>query len=85
MTSVDDRQPRVLIVGGPDVDARIELMQALGREFCMAAAGSSSSIAGRFLYQFGITAAAAVMALPFENFTPGRSLNVYVLPSFDFV
>ena len=28
---------------------------------------------------------AAVIGLPFENFTPLRSLKVYVLPSFDFV
>src|SRR5438067_12745060 len=28
---------------------------------------------------------ADVIALPFENLTPLRSLNVYVFPSFDFV
>jgi glycosyltransferase involved in cell wall biosynthesis len=41
-------QPRVLIVGGPDVDARIELMRALGDEFCMTAAGSAPGLAERF-------------------------------------
>jgi glycosyltransferase involved in cell wall biosynthesis len=47
-TSFGDGRPRVLIVGGPDVDARIDLMQALGAGFCMAAAGSSSGIRARF-------------------------------------
>ena len=41
-------KPTVLIVGGPDVDARIELMQALKDEFSLAAAGSSPQLSQRF-------------------------------------
>jgi glycosyltransferase involved in cell wall biosynthesis len=41
-------KPTILIVGGPDVDARIELMQALRDEFSMAAAGSSPQLRQRF-------------------------------------
>ena len=41
-------RPKVLIVGGPDVDARIELMHALDGDFEMTAAGSSARLAERF-------------------------------------
>ncbi len=41
-------KPRVLIVAGPDVDARIELMKLLSSEFTMEAAGSSAEIAPKF-------------------------------------
>ncbi len=41
-------KPRVLIVAGPDVDARIELMKLLSSEFAMEAAGSSKEIAAKF-------------------------------------
>ena len=40
--------PRVLIVGGEDVDARIELMQTLSDEFTIAAAGTIPALAERF-------------------------------------
>lgn len=41
-------KPIVLLVGGPDVDARIDLMQALRNEFRMWAAGSSPHLAPHF-------------------------------------
>ena len=41
-------RPRVLFVGGPDVDARIELMQELEEDFCLCAAGTVSSLQGTF-------------------------------------
>lgn len=40
--------PTVLIVGGPDVDARIELMSRLRPEFNCIAAGSAPDLAQRF-------------------------------------
>jgi len=40
--------PKALLVGGPDVDARIKLMQVLSAEFDFAVAGSSHSLRSRF-------------------------------------
>lgn len=39
---------RVVIVGGPDVDLRIELMQALGRDFTLCALGTQPALGERF-------------------------------------
>src|SRR5438067_739477 len=47
-TSERGTRPKVLIVGGPDVDARIELMHALDGDFEMRAAGSSARLTERF-------------------------------------
>jgi glycosyltransferase involved in cell wall biosynthesis len=41
-------RPTVLIVGGPDVDARLELMERLRPEFECAAAGSAPELGPRF-------------------------------------
>jgi glycosyltransferase involved in cell wall biosynthesis len=40
--------PKVLIVGGPDVDARLDLMRALADEFAPAAAGNAPGLAPAF-------------------------------------
>lgn len=40
--------PRVLLVGGPDVDARLELMRRLSPEFGLAAAGTSDRLQHHF-------------------------------------
>lgn len=40
--------PRVLLVGGPDVDARLELMQRLAGSFSMGALGSLPTLSSRF-------------------------------------
>src|SRR5690348_18085418 len=40
--------PKVLIVGGPDVDARIELMRALAGEYALAAAGTAPGLRPAF-------------------------------------
>jgi lipopolysaccharide/colanic/teichoic acid biosynthesis glycosyltransferase/glycosyltransferase involved in cell wall biosynthesis len=40
--------PRVLIIGGPDVDARLDLMRALADEYAPAAAGSDPSLGPTF-------------------------------------
>ena len=40
--------PRVLIVGGPDVDARLELMHSLSDRFEISALGSLSSLRDKF-------------------------------------
>ena len=40
--------PKVLIVGGPDVDARLELMRALAGEYALAAAGTAPGLAPAF-------------------------------------
>jgi glycosyltransferase involved in cell wall biosynthesis len=42
------RSPRVLLIGGPDVDARLDLMRALAGEFTMAAAGSNPALGPAF-------------------------------------
>lgn len=42
------RQPRVLLVGGNDVDARLALMGQLREEFDLGAVGSEPALAGRF-------------------------------------
>ena len=47
-TSLSSPCPRVLLIGGEDVDARIELMQSLADEFMLAAAGTSRALAERF-------------------------------------
>lgn len=41
-------RPRVLLIGGPDVHHRLELMDALAGDFECAAAGSDPALAGRF-------------------------------------
>jgi len=41
-------RPRVVLVGGPDVDHRLALMDALSGEFELAAVGSSPELAPRF-------------------------------------
>ena len=38
---------KALLLGGPDVDTRIELMQVLSSEFTFAVAGSSLSLRSR--------------------------------------
>ena len=40
--------PKVLLVGGPDVDARLDLMQCLRSEFDLSVAGSSPKLQGKF-------------------------------------
>ena len=47
-TNLSSCSPRVLLIGGEDVDARIELMQSLADEFTLAAAGTSRALAERF-------------------------------------
>lgn len=41
-------RPKVLIVGGVDVDKRLDLMLALSAEFSVSAAGSNSGLGSRF-------------------------------------
>lgn len=41
--------PKVVLVGGPDVDSRLELMRCLSTAFNMSALGSQSSLHARFL------------------------------------
>lgn len=41
-------RPRVLLVGGPDVDARLDLMRALAPSYDLAAAGTDPALAARF-------------------------------------
>jgi glycosyltransferase involved in cell wall biosynthesis len=41
-------RPRVCLVGGPDVDARLGLMVALGERFEVSAAGTEPALAARF-------------------------------------
>ena len=43
-----DHRPKVMLVGGPDVNARVELMQELDSSFSLMAAGSSREVAGEF-------------------------------------
>lgn len=40
--------PRVLLVGGPDVDARLDLMRCLADTFSVGALGSQPALSGRF-------------------------------------
>jgi glycosyltransferase involved in cell wall biosynthesis len=40
--------PKVLIIGGPDVDARLDLMRALAGEFAPAAAGTAPALGPAF-------------------------------------
>lgn len=40
--------PRILLIGGPDVDTRIELMRLLGDKYQVQAAGSNVEIAKKF-------------------------------------
>ncbi len=44
----EESKPRVLIVGGEDVDARIELMHRLRRDFHLGAAGTCRALEKRF-------------------------------------
>lgn len=49
--------PKVLFVGGPDVDARLELMHCLRNEFDLGGLGSTSKLQGKFQTEgFGYTA-----------------------------
>ena len=41
-------QPRVMLVGGPDVDSRIDLMRRLSRHFDLAAVGSDTTRRAQF-------------------------------------
>jgi glycosyltransferase involved in cell wall biosynthesis len=41
-------KPRVCLVGGPDVDARLELMRVLSRDFDLYAAGTDARLAAPF-------------------------------------
>lgn len=41
-------KPRVCLVGGPDVDARLELMRVLSRDFDLYAAGTDARLAAAF-------------------------------------
>jgi glycosyltransferase involved in cell wall biosynthesis len=43
-----NKKTRIAIVGGPDVDARIQLMRTLRSDFDFVAIGSSPHLAGRF-------------------------------------
>jgi glycosyltransferase involved in cell wall biosynthesis len=47
-TRLPSSSARVLLIGGDDVDARIELMQSLSDEFMLAAAGTSRALGQRF-------------------------------------
>ena len=58
-------RPSVLLVGGPDVDARIELMQHLRAEFDISAAGSSEAIRAAF----------AAADLPYYSYPLTRRAN----------
>jgi glycosyltransferase involved in cell wall biosynthesis len=40
--------PRVLIIGGPDVDARLDLMRALAGDYVLAAAGTTTGLGPAF-------------------------------------
>jgi glycosyltransferase involved in cell wall biosynthesis len=42
------QRPRVVLVGGPDVDARLDLMEELAPDFEVAALGSAPDLAARF-------------------------------------
>ncbi|MCX6380217.1 MAG: glycosyltransferase family 4 protein [Armatimonadetes bacterium] len=70
-------KPRVLIVAGPDVDARIELMKLLSSEFAMEAAGSSTEIAPKFekagfpYYAYGMERTAT----PLSDFKTRKNLE----------
>lgn len=70
-------KPRVLIVAGPDVDARIELMKLLSSEFAMEAAGSSAEIAEKFAkagfpyYSYGMERTAT----PLSDFKTRKNLE----------
>ncbi|MBT6178616.1 MAG: glycosyltransferase family 4 protein [Deltaproteobacteria bacterium] len=46
--SETNRRPRVMIVGGPDVDARLELMGVLADDFEFVVAGSDHALKTRF-------------------------------------
>lgn len=41
-------KPRLLLIGGPDVDARLDLMESLRADFELSAAGSEMGLAARF-------------------------------------
>jgi glycosyltransferase involved in cell wall biosynthesis len=61
-------KPIILVIGGPDVDARIELIQILSNEFTFAVAGSSLSLQSRF----------ARNGLNFFYYPLGRNLNPFL-------
>ncbi len=42
------QQPKVLLVGGEDIDARLDLMHCLHPEFCMSALGSHPALGEKF-------------------------------------
>jgi len=46
--SKSNRAPLVLIVGGPDVDSRLDLMQHLRDDFCLSAAGTNLFLRAAF-------------------------------------
>ena len=59
------KQPTVLILGGEDVHARIELMRGLESDFAVAAAGTSRDLAPRFEHS----------GFPYHYYPLGRGLG----------
>ena len=57
---------RLCVIGGPDVDKRIPLLQRLGDEFEVSAIGSEASVAPRF-EQVGYRFEAYRMSRRFER------------------
>ncbi len=64
----DEGRDRVLIVGGPDVNLRIDLMRALSSRYDVVAAGSETAIAGAF----------AEAGFEYHCYPLGRGLNPLV-------
>jgi len=66
--------PKVLLVGGPDVDARLELMRALEDQFTMSALGSLPTLKNKFSKE----------GFEYNFYTLGRGTNP-ILDIFTFV
>ena len=62
-------RPRVCLVGGPDIDARLDLMRLLSPEFDFCAAGTDARHAAPF----------AAAGFPFRHYRMSRRVN----PAFD--
>jgi glycosyltransferase involved in cell wall biosynthesis len=67
-------KPTVLLVGGPDVDARIDLMRLLGTDFNCLAAGTDHQLASRFA-QAGLGYVNYPMVRQFNPFEDMRTLR----------
>jgi glycosyltransferase involved in cell wall biosynthesis len=58
-------RPRVVLVGGPDVDARLGLMAALSDEFELSALGTDPALAGQF----------AAAGFPYHSYAMSRGVD----------